>query len=151
MKWEYIAGFFDGEGCISHNGKGYRIAISQTNQEVLDGIVKFSKVGYVCKITKRKSHWKDSWIYYISKQDDVLYFLKRIFDYLIVKNAIAKKVIPELSKYAKKRNVKISVMEHKKAKALEMRTSGASYREIGKQLNLDWGYVRRILIKMNVR
>lgn len=55
MTWEYIAGFFDGEGSICHNGKGYRVTIVQTNQEVLDDIVQFSGVGSVIKNHKEKS------------------------------------------------------------------------------------------------
>jgi len=75
MNWDYIAGFFDGEGCITYGrSKRYRIMISQTHKEVLESIRDFVGVGYVVEVAKRKSHWKDSWVFYIAKQEDSLKF-----------------------------------------------------------------------------
>jgi len=147
MTWEYIAGFFDGEGFIGHNGKGYRVTITQTNQEVLDNIARFSGIGYVVKITKRKAHWKDSWIYYIACQKDVYFFIKHIVRFLTVKKNITEKVIRVLNIYlGNKRRHELHI-EKMKDVAKEMRKKGHTYREIGKRVGLDWSYVRRILIK----
>lgn len=150
MTWEYIAGFFDGEGSICHNGKGYRVTITQTNQEVLDDIVRFSGVGFVAKITKRKVHWKDSWIYYIARQEDVYFFTKHIVRFLKVKKDSVERVILFLDVYlANKHKHELSV-KRMKSIAKKMRQKGYTYREIGKKVRLDWSYVRRILIKQGI-
>ncbi len=47
MTWNYVVGFFDGEGSITKNGSGFRITIVQTNKEVLEEIKKFIQLGGV--------------------------------------------------------------------------------------------------------
>jgi hypothetical protein len=150
MTWEYIAGFFDGEGSICHNGKGYRVTIVQTNQEVLDDIIHFSGVGSVIKITKRKAHWKDSWVYYIARQKDVYFFIKHVVRFLRVKKNVVEKVVPILSIYLVNKHRHELHAEKMKSIAKKMRIEGYTYREIGKKVGLDWGYVRRILIKQGI-
>ncbi len=67
MDWNYIAGFFDGEGSIlKHDPTNYRISIPQTNEEVLQKIKTFSNMGNIFKTRKRKEHWKDSWVYSVA-------------------------------------------------------------------------------------
>jgi hypothetical protein len=147
MTWEYIAGFFDGEGSISHNGNGYRITIPQTNQEVLNDIMRFSGVGFVVKITKRRAHWKDSWVYYISRQKDVYFFIKHIAEFLKVKKNAAETVMSILEGYLADKERHDIHLDKMKDIAARMRGNGCTYREIGKKIGLDWSYVRRILIK----
>lgn len=148
MSWEYIAGFFDGEGTIAHNGKGFRIAITQTNQEVLEDIQKFSNAGHVAGIAKRKLYWKDSWVYYIAKQRDVYKFLKKIKPFLIVKKKLAEKTIPELEKVLEQQEIKRKLFIYRKQKSKKLRTMGSTYREIGKYLGIDWGYARRLILDL---
>ena len=148
MSWEYIAGFFDGEGTIAHNGKGFRIVITQTNQEVLEDIQKFSNAGYIAEITKRKLHWKDSWVYYIAKQRDVYKFLKKIKPFLIVKKKLAEKTIPELEKVLEHQEIKRKLSIYREQKSKKLRTTGLTYREIGEYLGIDWGYARRLILDL---
>lgn len=79
MTWNYVVGFFDGEGSITKNGSGFRITIVQTNKEVLEEIKKFIQLGGVMEITKRKLHWKDCWVYYIASPKDVHIFFNKSF------------------------------------------------------------------------
>ena len=60
MNWNYIAGFFDGEGTLTRTGSRYKIGITQTNKEVLEEIQSFTKIGLMHRIKKRKPHWKDA-------------------------------------------------------------------------------------------
>ena len=86
INWSYVAGFIDGEGSIVQYGAtDYRIAVPQTNEEVLRRIQEFSGVGNICQVKRRKTHWKESWIYCVARQENVLFFLKSIYPYLIVK------------------------------------------------------------------
>ncbi len=147
MTWDYIAGFFDGEGSINHNGSGFRITISQTNKEVLDKIKKFTKTGNVFKVTKRKEHWKDSWVYFISKQVNVYYFLSKIENYTIVKREKTNKTILLLKDILVKQKEKQDRHFFITQESKKLRKQGLSYREIGKKLKIDWGYARHLTLK----
>lgn len=148
MNWNYIAGFFDGEGTINKNGYRYRIAITQTNQKVLEEIKTFSKVGNVYEITKRKSHWKDCWIYFISNQNHVYFFLNKIKDKVIVKKDVIDNAILCVKNRLKYRKGQQDGSLKTKQNAKKLRDQGLSYREIGKRLGIDWGYARRIILNL---
>lgn len=150
MTWDYMAGFFDGEGSVCHNGKGYRITIAQTNEDVLKDIVSFSGVGSVVKVTKRKKHWKDSWVYYIANQKDVHFFLGNILPFLVVKKKHVEGVIVFLIRYLKEKELHEQLVKEKVNHAIKMRAKKRPYREIGEKVGLDWSYVRRILMKRGI-
>ena len=145
--WSYIAGFFDGEGTLCHNGRGYRICITQTNEDVLKKIMKFTGYGNVVEITKRKSHWKDSWLYFISKQENIYRFLIGISKDVIVKKYNVTKTIPVLKMIIRnmKEKDKKRIILYRRAK--DLRKEGLTYREIGRILKIDFGQARRIIIK----
>lgn len=149
MTWKYIAGFFDGEGTIAHNGKGFRLSIPQTNIEVLEAIKNFSKIGHLITVTKRKSHWKDQWVYYVAKQSDVYKFLKGARPFLIVKKDLAEKTLLKLKDILKQQKLKRSLYIYRKIKSKKLRTKGLTYREIGRYLEIDWGYARRLILDLN--
>ncbi|MBA3046930.1 LAGLIDADG family homing endonuclease [Patescibacteria group bacterium] len=146
MTWEYIAGFFDGEGSITHNKKGYRITISQTDLKVLQKIRNYVDYGFVFKNKKRKSHWKDSWIYYIAKQESVLEFLIKIKPLAVVKKEQIIFIIPILKKAVKNINKKKRIRLANIVKAKKLREQGLTYRQIGKKLNIDFGHARRLAL-----
>lgn len=147
MNWNYIAGFFDGEGSITKNGKGYRITISQTNFKVLNSIKNFLGFGNIFKEKKRKEHWKDSWVFYIAKQDEVLLFLKKIRFLIIVKEKEVARAIKDLNKIVRKINKKKEKSLYIKVKAKKLRDEGMTYREIGNELGIDFGHARRLALK----
>jgi DNA-binding transcriptional regulator WhiA len=146
ITWNYIAGFFDGEGSITDNGKGYRITIPQTNFIVLQQILHFTKVGQIIKVTKRKSHWKDSWVYYIASQSDIQSFLKYISPHLVIKRAESQRVLQKLNYIVTKQKAHSRLIAQRIKSAKSLRKMGMSYREIGKELNIDWGFARRIIL-----
>ncbi|MFH2063369.1 MAG: LAGLIDADG family homing endonuclease [bacterium] len=147
MTWEYIAGFFDGEGTISSVGDGYRVVISQTNFLVLEEIRLFVGFGNVSQVAKRKEHWKDAWIYYVARQKQVLRFLESVEPFLIVKSQKASRTIVDLQPRVRRLEVKEKNKEKKIAEVVELRENGLSLRDIGKKVNLDWSYVGRIVKK----
>ena len=148
MTWEYIAGFFDGEGSLTHNGKGFRITIPQTNEEVLDSIRNFTKAGFVMHITKRKAHWKESWTYYIAAQKDVYDFLMQIKKFVIVKKANVLAVLPELKYNIEQQRLRQDKSLQRRAQAVALREKGLSYWRIGLEMGgLDRGYIRRIILR----
>lgn len=147
IDWRYIAGFVDGEGTFAKNGEtDYRIAIPQTNEEVLQLIKFFSGVGNIYKVKKRKKHWKESWTYSVARQEDVLIFLEKIYPHLIVKKDLARKLIPIVEKIVSiQRKRKLDLQKNIKTSKF-LREKGLSYRAIGKKLNIDHGYVRRLIL-----
>ena len=148
MDWKYIAGFFDGEGTVAHNGKGFRITIPQTDEGVLKKIQEFVGFGYIIKLKKRKAHWKDSWLYYIASQKEVYIFLKKIKPYLIVKSKVTQKAMDYLPGAILNMKKKKKLYEKRKLRARQLRLRGLSYRQIGKKLDIDWGYARRMALDL---
>lgn len=148
MDWSYIAGFFDGEGSLTHNGRGFRITIPQTNEEVLNKLRDFSGIGYVIKLKKREIHWKDAWLYYVASTKDVCIFLKRVAPYLVIKRDNAEKAIPYLEKGLVDMRKKKQLHDKRKVEAKKLRSNGLDYRTIGKKLGIDWGYARRLVLDL---
>ncbi|MDP3731014.1 MAG: LAGLIDADG family homing endonuclease [bacterium] len=146
MTWNYIAGFFDGEGSLVHNGKGFRILIPQTHEGVLLEIKNFIGSGIIYKVAKRKEHWKESWVYCIAKQEDILKFINKIKNNLVVKKITVLNAIPRLTitlnGMAKRKKLRID----RKNTVEKLRAKGLTYREIGKKVGIDFGYARRLLI-----
>lgn len=147
MEWSYIAGFFDGEGSVAHNGNGFRIQITQTHYDVLERIRSFSGVGYVFTITKRKQHWKDSWIYNVAKQRDVYIFLKNVEKYVIVKRELVRRALVHLERYLSEVQARQARLEQRIAMGTRFREQGHTYRFIGQKLHVDHGYIRRLILK----
>lgn len=147
MTWSYIAGFFDGEGSITHNGKGFRITIAQTNMEVLDEIKFFVGAGNIISVTKRHPHWKDSWVYNISTQKEIYKFLLNVLPFLIVKKALAQKTIPLLRGVVVKQESRKEKREDLIKKTKKLREQGLTYRQIGSRLDIDFGHARRMTFR----
>ncbi len=146
MTWEYIAGFFDGEGSLSHNGKGFRVTIPQTSKRVLEDIQEFTSSGSICETTKRKPHWKDSWVYYIARQETLYLFLKNILPFLIVKKSKVAGALPRIEIILKLQRQRAKQHTSRREKALQLRGQGLSYRRIELKMGLDRGYIRRIVL-----
>lgn len=99
ISWEYIAGFFDGEGCLSiknrYKGIGYwTLGMTQKNIEVLETIQEFLGGGHIYK----KSDC-DCWSYELYKQQHVRSILEKLLPYLIVKYDKALEVIQYIRKH----------------------------------------------------
>ena len=146
MNWDYIAGFIDGEGSIIRRKRVFNVIISQTNFEVLEQIRKFIGRGYVYPIKKRKAHWKNAWIYSAGGSREVYYVLSFVAHRLVVKKDLAFRALSELQERLAevKREKRLRTNRLKKGKAF--RAQGLTYREIGKKLNADFGYIRRLIL-----
>lgn len=146
MNWNYIAGFFDGEGSLTRYKNGFRIFITQTNKEILKSIQSFSKVGNIFEVTKRKPHWKDCWMLSITNHKDAHYFLEKISSRLVIKRELADEARRIIKNNIVEMERKKTLVIKRKEKAKELRKRGLSYRQIGKELGIDWGYVRRLVL-----
>jgi hypothetical protein len=97
----YMAGFFDGEGCISliprtSRGNRYRvqISISNTNEWIIQWF-RFNFGGSVAFEDRREENpnWKDTWRWTITSGRQALRFLQAISPYLILKKPQAELAI----------------------------------------------------------
>jgi len=125
MSWQWIAGFFEGEGSVywikpkpnSKQGMFGRVVIGQKEKEPLTQIVNFLKKEGLNRayITLRRQNetrpgmlvyrdFSEIWILSIQQRDEVLVFLKSIQPFLIQKNNKAMYVINELARLRDERD-----------------------------------------------
>ena len=83
----YLAGFFDGEGCITisrirDKSGSLILMISNTNKTIIKLIAKWFK-GDIMYI-KQKDNRKEAWTFKAYSQDAEI-FLKAIYPYLLIK------------------------------------------------------------------
>ena len=95
----YIAGFFDGEGCITHRrpkagGRAYRkVSMSQKDPEVLEAIQTYLGYG---RLRQRKYPGSGGvWVLHIDNRHNIRDFLTRISPHLIVKREKAMEVLDD--------------------------------------------------------
>lgn len=146
MTWQYIAGFFDGEGSIVTKRDGYALMISQTNEEVLNNIKNYTGVGNVYPITKRKEHWKDAWVYCVTDYHGTAKVLKGMLPHLVVKKKLAQKAIVQVNILLRERNKILQKHRFRQNEAIKLRKKGLTFRAIGKILSIDFGYARRLIL-----
>ena len=101
MNWSYIAGFFDGEGCVQKNknqtGRYYPyLDITNTNLDVLKSIGKFLgsngiryKLNKPWKARNDPAHWLPRTHLTIYDKVSVQKCICEMFPYLIVKSDMA--------------------------------------------------------------
>lgn len=121
LNWPYIAGFFDGEGCVSIHGNGKsaspgfypRLTMVQSGtrgHEVLSEIRDFCTT-YGLKISKpiRSKQPKDCqipWVISISGRDSATGFLTHVLPYLQVKKTEAQDLLRAFKLYPKRKTGK---------------------------------------------
>lgn len=70
----WAAGIFEGEGSFQIcKGKSKGISISSTDLDVLERL-HYNFKGVIYKLTKRKSHWKDAWLWSIQGSDSIEFY-----------------------------------------------------------------------------
>jgi intein/homing endonuclease len=74
----YLAGFFDGEGCVSHKRGRPLISITQKDVDPLEWIQTVTGVG---RIYPQRSYWQ----YVVTNRIDIRIFIQLIYPYSQVK------------------------------------------------------------------
>lgn len=96
LEWAYIAGIFDGEGCLSfeYNNslmQNYRVGISQKYIRLLEWIQEKLGVGAIA--TRNRENGNHCSVFTLCAQRQVFEFLKAVLPCLIVKLEKAKEAI----------------------------------------------------------
>jgi intein/homing endonuclease len=106
----YIAGLFDGEGCISYikpernRQARYYITIYNTHQEVMERIHGLYPNSTISD-RKRKDKWKRCWQVSFSSKLSVVEFLTDVTPYLIIKREKAEKALAHMEQYKTLSNI----------------------------------------------
>jgi hypothetical protein len=100
----YTAGIFDGEGCVTTSGVGFRVTVSNTDKVLLDWL-KSNWGGcvndmYLPSNPKHNVAWK--WIQ--AKESGIYSFLSTIRPYLLLKATQADAVLKYLKSYPGRKN-----------------------------------------------
>jgi len=98
MNWDYIAGFFDGEGNINivknqvKRSHGIQLRLYSSDEKVLLEIKNFLRKGQMYKVKRFPA---TNYIYEltITKKKNVQFFLKNILNRVIIKRTIVKYVL----------------------------------------------------------
>ena len=91
----YIAGLFDGEGCLYHKkDKMWNLCIANTNLKVIKWLYRKIKGGAIYKKYKLYKNTKHRTLYwYLGKQQAIYWFLQQIYQYSIIKKSKIKRAI----------------------------------------------------------
>jgi len=106
MNWDYVAGYFDGEGCAGfyHHPKGTKFAqliFSNTNLESLQAIHAFLGHGYIRPKHNKSSGFGVKLMYElrIGHHEDVLRIAKTLAPLTIIKRQRLLELISEIEAY----------------------------------------------------
>lgn len=138
----WVAGFFEGEGCISkRKDRGYTVLIAQafqinrTVKELMKSLKElFKGKFYIRKSTKINNKPQIQWI--INKRQDVLYFLKCIYPYCQIRKQDIKIAINYLKNHPQ--NYDIDKINY-------YRTKGYTWLKISKLLKISERTIYRVM------
>jgi len=97
MEWSYVAGFFDGEGCVNiglstrrnkTRRNWYPVArctITNTNKLILEAIQTEFAVGTIHMLCRQRPTQKPAYSLCITKHSDVIKFIDGVYPYIIIK------------------------------------------------------------------
>jgi len=153
MNWDYIAGFFDGEGSVSisyranGNLRNVILSISQCQLEVLEQIRDFVGEGKIDvnhhKGSKTwKKHWKTAWHFRISNRPAVIKFLEKIQSKIIVKKDKNAHVLQVLKKAERLREERTEDRK-KRVQLIHRLRSSKSWKEIGEIVKMPGDNARK--------
>jgi hypothetical protein len=85
----------------------------------------------------------------VAKQTEVYDFVKKVKPFVIVKKYLIIKANLELKNIVNNQKLKKKLYFYRKKEIKNLRNKGLTYREIGRKLKIDWGYVRRLNLDLN--
>jgi predicted transcriptional regulator len=143
MTWEWIAGFFEGEGNVfwqegkngTKQGLVGRATIGQKDKRALQSIYNFllekgfSPPQFYLRPAANTPHSSSIWILAIGRRDDVIRFYSEISPYLFEKKSEAEYVINRLESQRDARNEILK-------RAFDLKEKGLSWRSISRELGI---------------
>jgi len=151
MNWDYIAGFFDGEGWVTLYrekknkwGKAVKIGIAQKDINPLIEIKKFLLKNGLKSISFYTSKTRDISQLQIQNKFDINLFLKKMIPRVIVK----KKRCLECQRFVQDKWYKIGIYpEQTKKEARKLYEKGKNYFQISKIIKADHKTIKSWIIE----
>lgn len=139
MSWEYVAGFFDGEGSVvrykcENERTKYGLSIAQVNQEVLQKIVEFTGVGSIYTYPRNNPNHSALSTVYIGHHEEQAKFTRNVLPYSIVKAKKLRRCLAFIEGREWYANAKLRNVD-KNQLALE-HEQGVSFRRLGEKYGL---------------
>ena len=167
MTWQYIVGFFDGEGCLCiRNRNNYKkgfyhweLSICQSihQSKVIDDIKSFldkQKIGSNIYCSSQKSHFGhfgkvEMKRLVIGKIREIKNFIDGVSPYMIVKKEKCEKFLNDYKEGKINKSATLSLRDIEKIKQLVK--DGENTIKIGKEIGNSWETIRTFLIKNNIK
>jgi hypothetical protein len=157
ISWAYIAGFFDGEGCIgiypAPTGRSTRVLVemcqAEPREQVLFEIQEFLEaqgISFTHRVTPAKGRCKPVHKIYTVNRAVASEFLKQIEPFLRVKRAKAKELIAWADENPARRGARRRPIKKSRVKEMQrMSEAGISQEKIGRQFGYTQRYVSLVL------
>ena len=138
----WLAGFFDGEGCLYFrtNRPGFEITIANTDKAVIVGIRDRLKIGVIQEVTYSKENWKTKYAWRVRNYNDCEIVLRPISKFVTVKR---NKVISGLARIDDLKEQR-KKQDERNMEIVSLAKSGKRYREIAVQFNLSYRTIAMI-------
>jgi DNA invertase Pin-like site-specific DNA recombinase len=159
MTWAYIAGFFDGEGCLHAVGGGahsettnkakFRVTIAQSNpigrdtlQEIADFLQSHCIKAYVLKHHNKKEQRlhpgkrRPMWNLWITQRQSIIWFVEGVFPYLRIKKQKAEDYRREVVAFPVFRGETVDA-KIPRPEFIELVNSGMPFPEIAKKFGIN--------------
>lgn len=142
MNWQYLAGFFDGEGHVGvHKGRGkytqHDIAIANTHEPTIDAISRFLSSQTIkhskFKRTYTVKHWKTAYKIKVTSIRAGIVFLELILPFLLTKREQALSTLEYLRRQTPRKYLSKETMDH----ALSLYQEGKTLRQVAGLLGID--------------
>jgi hypothetical protein len=78
----WMAGLFEGEGNIQTESWRTKLRLKMTDKDVVDRFAEYAGCGSVKFVKREKPHYKDQWLWSVSKKADVRRLLSDMLPYL---------------------------------------------------------------------
>jgi hypothetical protein len=152
MNWDYVAGFFDGEGSLTfirkRRGHALRWQVANTNHEVLTRMQSFLGCGHI--YTKQVDARMTKPLYNLSvfKLRDVSEILKHLSNRCVVKQQVVRDTIRRMETESGK-NHRISLVKPEEA-AILYEELGRRISAVAKHYGVSHGAMKRFMLKHNI-
>jgi DNA-binding CsgD family transcriptional regulator len=129
----WLAGFFDGEGCIHLPPRGIDVSIASTDRAVIEAIQAHTCIGVINVVTYDRAEWRTKYHWRVRNLPEAGALLRRLRPFLFIKAAQAYLAIQRCDAWDAKR---VSLAA-RNAEIIALAGSGVSHREISRRFGLD--------------
>ena len=147
MNWQYLGGFFDGEGHVGvHKGRGkytqHDITVANTHKPTIEAISRFLNSQNIKHSTFKRTYdnpkWKTAFKIKVTSIRAGIVFLEMILPYLLTKREQALSTLEWLRRQTPRKFISKESFDN----ALALYSSGKTLRQVGGILGMDHKAIR---------